>query len=129
MNPLTHLEFISILWEAQISMLKGVQRLLWLTKEWTMNHYFWTSGHSLVNFVFLRNTWILCLFFFFKTKHWLKKKRTQNRSLLEDKSVSLLDKMFTKRINSEWLAKKSFLLQTKCLLSCQKKTKKTFLHF
>lgn len=30
-------------------------------KEWTMNHYFGTSGHSLVNFVFLRNIWIVCV--------------------------------------------------------------------
>ena len=55
-----------------------------------------------------------------------KKKRTQNPESPQDKSVSLLDKMFTTRINSEWLAKKSFLLQKKCILSCQKKKKKLF---
>lgn len=116
----THLGLSSILWAAQTSMPKGIQRV---------NHSFETSGQSLVNF-FLRSTLILfCLLVL--TKYWFKTKQNK-KLLLKNKLVSLLDQMFTKRIHSAWPVKGSldFTSNKISLLSCKHLRKtKTLLKF
>lgn len=89
-----------------------------------MNHYSGTSGHNLVNFVFLRNIW-----FFFLNKVLIFKKEYKNQSLLKEKICGFIRPNVYQEDKLCTISKETFFTSDEIsLLSC-KKIFKNFLHF